>query len=111
MMPGRNNSSARHVFYIHKFLCQQLKRMIQIHTPIPPLRIGVLHILLSSGSSLQIIFHTASRKKRLIVPYDRPFKQRTPNAPLISGAFTFTPGAARWGVTIPEGVYPLPAAI
>ena len=55
---------------------QQFKGMIQIHPPIPPLRVWVLHVFFSSCASLQIIFHAAPGKKRLVIPYDRPFKQK-----------------------------------
>ena len=55
---------------------QQFKGMIQIHLPIPPLRVWVLHVFFSSCASLQIIFHAAPGKKRLVIPYDRPFKQK-----------------------------------
>ena len=55
---------------------QQFKGMIQIHLPVPPLRVWVLHVFFSSCASLQIIFHAAPGKKRLVIPYDRPFKQK-----------------------------------
>ena len=55
---------------------QQVKGMIQIHLPIPPLRVWVLHVFFSSCASLQIIFHAAPGKKRLVISYDRPFKQK-----------------------------------
>ena len=59
---------------------QQFKGMIQIHLPIPPLRVWVLHVFFSSCASLQIIFHAASCKKRLVIPYDGPFKQKCRDA-------------------------------
>ena len=99
---------------------QQFKGMIQIHLPVPPLRVWVLHVFFSSCASLQIIFHAAPGKKRLVIPYDRPFKQkcrdagglcggytvpeRVPKPPRTSGTFTLTPGAARCGVIMPSGV-------
>ena len=47
---------------------QQLKGMIQIHPPIPPLRVWVLHVFFSSCASLQIIFHAAPGKKTADYP-------------------------------------------
>ena len=59
--------------------------MIQIHPSIPPLRVWILHVFLSSCPSLQIIFHAASCKKRLVIPYDGPFKQQSRNTGSLGG--------------------------
>ena len=67
---------------------QQFKGMIQIHPPIPPLRVWVLHVFFSSCASLQIIFHAAPGKKRLVIPYDRPFKQKCRDAGGLCGGDT-----------------------
>ena len=71
---------------------QQFKGMIQIHPPIPPLRVWVLHVFFSSCASLQIIFHAAPGKKRLVIPYDRPFKQKCRDTGGLCGGDT-GPGA------------------
>ena len=71
---------------------QQFKGMIQIHLPVPPLRVWVLHVFFSSCASLQIIFHAAPGKKRLVIPYDRPFKQKCRDAGGLCGGDT-GPGA------------------
>jgi len=67
---------------------QQFKGMIQIHLPVPPLRVWVLHVFFSSCASLQIIFHAAPGKKRLVIPYDRPFKQKCRDAGGLCGGYT-----------------------
>ena len=71
---------------------QQFKGMIQIHLPIPPLRVWVLHVFFSSCAPLQIIFHAAPSKKRLVIPYDRPFKQKCRDTGGLCGGDT-GPGA------------------
>lgn len=55
------------------------------HTPTPGL---VLHVFFSSCASLQIIFHAAPGKKRLIIPYDRPFKQKCRDAGGLCSGYT-----------------------
>ena len=99
---------------------QQFKGMIQIHLPIPPLRVWVLHVFFSSCASLQIIFHAAPGKNgwlsRMIAHSNRSaampavcaaeilVPERVPKPPRTSGTFTLTPGAARCGVIMPSGV-------
>ena len=55
------------------------------HTPTPGL---VLHVFFSSCASLQIIFHAAPSKKRLVIPYDRPFKQKCRDAGGLCSGYT-----------------------
>ena len=80
--------SAFHIFSNSHHLTSAVQRYDTDPPSRTPLRVWVLHVFFSSCASLQIIFHAAPGKKRLVIPYDRPFKQKCRDAGGLCGGYT-----------------------